>query len=171
MSPFGDRMHGSYYTIRITLNPLQILGFAVFLFGSNLSVRGRFGLQSAPVDSRRQPAPFGQAQGAGDVIALRPGKATLMQTPYAQPDTGAVPDQHLDARAIAIPKRIGGAITRRSPQSLLDLERQAIDAHAHIHRFDGQPDLVRTDHRRTSRNHCPQTAASDSGQVIWKTVS
>src|SRR5664279_2710862 len=87
MGPFGARMHGSYYTIQITQKSLQILGFAVFLCGSNLPVCRRFGLQSAPVNTRRQPAPFGKAQEAGGVIALRPGKAPLMQTSHAQPDT------------------------------------------------------------------------------------
>ena len=32
--------------------------------------------------------------------------------------------------------------------------------------FSGQPNLLRPDHFRTSRNHCAQIAACDAGQAM-----
>ena len=165
MNRFGDRMHGSDYTITIMAKPLPILGLAAFLRGSDLPVHRRPGLQSAPVDSADQPAPFFRAQGAGGRVALRPREAPLVQTPDTQPDAGAVPNQQFDPVAAAIPKGVSRAIARRPPQRLLNLERQAIDPHSHIHRFHGQPDLLGPNHRRISRSHCAQIAACDTGQV------
>ena len=137
---------------------------------SDLPLRAGFGLQSTPVDAARQPLPFAIAQGADGLAALWPRETTLMQTPHAQPHAGAIPDQQLDPVAGTVTKRVGAAVARRTPQRLLDFERQAVDAQAHIDGLDRQPQLFGADHRNRSRNHWPQAAASDAGQRIATTV-
>ena len=80
-----------------------------------------------------------------------------------------VSDQRLDAITAAIAKGIRGTVTRRIPQGLLNPERQAINALAHIDRFDDQPYLICPDHFRTSRSHAAQAWAREIAQAIWKT--
>lgn len=58
-----------------------------------------------------------------------------MQSPMAQPDAGTVPDQELQPRRATIAKGVGIAVARGC-QEILDPLRQAVDAAAHVHRFN-----------------------------------
>ena len=77
------------------------------------------------------------------ILTGRPSEATLMQTAYAQPDAGAIPDQQFNPVAIFIAKCVGIAIAGRLAQTLLHMQGKPIRAEPHVDWFNRQIDLCR----------------------------
>ena len=104
------------------------------------------------------------------ILSIRETKFGKSRFVPVEESTRAALERYTLCRDRLCPLRVGAAVARRAPQRLLDFERQAVDAQAHIDGFDRQPQLFGADHRNRSRNHWPQAVASDAGQRIATTV-
>lgn len=82
----------------------------------------RFRIEPFPVNAGRQPVPLRDCECKCRLIRSGPCEVSAMQSSLAQPYAGAIPDQKLDAIAVAIPECVGRTVAGGALQSLLDLE-------------------------------------------------
>ena len=106
----------------------------------DLPVGGCGRVPALPVYAGDQPTPLRCSEGKNRVAGARPGEVATVQPALRQPDAGAVPNQQFEPAAAPVGKGVGGAVTGGAPETGLDAGRQAINAQAHVHRFDDQPD-------------------------------
>ena len=76
---------------------------------------------SSPIDTAGKPMPIRLIEHKNFILTGWPNEATLMQTAYAQPDAGAIPDQQFNPVAIFIAKGVGIAIAGWLAQTLLHM--------------------------------------------------
>ena len=123
--------------------------------------------QALPVHAHHQPLPLLGAHLPAGVAGLRPGELALVQPPQAHPYAGAIPAHDLEPGTAAIAEDVRRAIARCPSQCLLHMQRQSIDAGAHVHRRHSQPDRIGLQPQRSPDS----TAASQPGSVSVATRS
>ena len=112
--------------------------------------------KTLPIDAGNEPFPLRLIEGAHGGLGAWPDEVTAMQTALTEPDAGAIPDQEFESIVTSIAEGVGAAIAGRAAKAFLDSQREAVDPEAHVHRFDGEPDLGWRDHDRRpikSANH------------------
>ncbi len=129
-------------------------------------------IEALPIDAGDEPLPLRLSQGEQPVAGAGPAEMALMQTPLAQPHTGAVPLQQLEPRAAPITKSIGRTVARLTSERLLNVRRKPVDPQAHIDRLDHQPNLCGRQHQTIPRsNPASQTASTPAGNVICQPLA
>ena len=95
-----------------------------------------------PVHARDQPARWFGAHRPARIVGLWPEEMASVQAAQVHPDADAVPAHQLEARAAPVGEHVGRVVAWRAPQRLLYMQRESVNAGAHVHRRRRQPDRI-----------------------------